>query len=143
MELIDEGLVRLNVEASTKEEVIGLLADAMDGEGRLLDRDQYVADVFAREEEFTTSIGFSVATPHAKSDSVKVASLAYAKLSHPMTWSDDEVSMIFQIAVPLAEAGERHLQILASISRHLIHKDFRERLSGAQTAAEVLELMSE
>lgn len=143
MELIDEGLVHLDVEASTKEEVISLLADSLDCEGRLEDRDQYVLDVLDREKEFSTSIGFGVATPHAKADSVRVASLGFARLARPLLWGEDEVSMVFQIAVPLAEAGERHLQILASISRRLIHEDFRTRLAAAKTAKEVLELLAE
>lgn len=143
MELIDEGLVTLGLEASTKEEVVNALADAMAAEGRLADRCGYVADVFKREEEFSTSIGFGVATPHAKSDNVKVASLAYARLAKPMTWGEDQVDSIFQIAVPMAEAGERHLQILAQISRHLIHEDFRERLSRAADPSEVIALLNE
>lgn len=143
MELMSEALVLFDVKASKKEDVITALADAMAGDGRLNDRDQYVADVLKREEEFSTSIGFGVATPHAKADSVATPSLGYARLAEPMMWDDDEVDTIFQIAVPLADAGERHLQILAQISRHLIHADFRERLAAAKTAAEVIALVNE
>lgn len=143
MELIDEGLIILGLEASTKEEVVNALVSAMDAEGRLVDRAGYVADVFRREEEFSTSIGFGVATPHAKSDNVRVASLAYARLAKPMTWGEDEVDAIFQIAVPMADAGERHLQILAQISRHLIHEDFRERLAKVTSPSEVITLLNE
>ena len=60
-----------------------------------------------------------------------------------MSWDGDEVSMIFQIAVPMADAGERHLQILASVSRHLIHEDFWERLASVKTPEEVIALMAE
>ena len=143
MELIDEQLVVLDADCTTKEEVVNLMADAMDGVGRLCDRDAYVSDVFKREEEFSTSIGFGVATPHAKSDAVRVASLGFVRLAKPMSWDGDEVSMIFQIAVPMADAGERHLQILASVSRHLIHEDFRERLASVKTPEEVIALMAE
>lgn len=143
MELITEGIVLFDVEATGKEDVIEQLADAMAADGRLVDRDQYVADVLKREEEFSTSIGFGVATPHAKADSVATPSLGYARLAKPMMWDEDEVDTIFQIAVPLADAGERHLQILAQISRHLIHADFRERLAAATTAAEVIALVNE
>jgi PTS system fructose-specific IIA component len=143
MELMSEALVLLDRDCSTKEEVVNAIADAMEADGRLIDRDGYVRDVFKREEEFSTSIGFGVATPHAKSDTVRVASLAYMRLVHPMTWGEDEVDTIFQIAVPMADAGERHLQILASVSRHLIHEEFRAKLAAAKTPAEVIALMDE
>jgi fructose-specific phosphotransferase system IIA component len=143
MNLIDTNLVMFDVPAKTKEEVIRTIAEAMDKDGRLLDVDGYIADVFAREEEFTTSIGFGVATPHAKSEHVAEPSLGYMRLREPMYWGEDQVDTIFQIAVPKESAEELHLKILANVSRHLIHEDFRERLSRAQDPNEVIAMLNE
>ena len=46
MELIDEQLVVLDADCTTKEEVVNLMADAMDGAGRLCVRVAYVSAVF-------------------------------------------------------------------------------------------------
>ena len=72
------------------EEVINLIADSMDKDDRLIDRDGYVKDVLAREASSSTAVGFSVATPHAKSVHVKEPSLAFVRLAHPIKWDDSE-----------------------------------------------------
>lgn len=141
MELMSSDLILFDLNASSKDEVIKALAHAMKEDGRLNDEDAYVRDVFAREALESTAIGFNVATPHAKSDAVATSSLAFARLAKPIAWNDERVDLVFQIAVPKAEAGNRHLQILAQLARHLMHEDFREKLGKARTAQQVLELV--
>ena len=64
-ELMNEAIVMFDVEANSAEEVIRLIADAMDKDDRLIDKEGYVADVLAREASSSTAVGFSVATPHS------------------------------------------------------------------------------
>ena len=45
MELMNEGLVVLDLEAGSKEEVVEKIAGVMDKQGRLEDKEGYVADV--------------------------------------------------------------------------------------------------
>ena len=105
-QVITTDLVCLDVEAESKEDVIRLLAEKLDGAGRLNDRETYIAEVFKREETYATGGGFSVATPHAKTDAVKTASVAFARLKKAIHWDDDDdVTMIFQLAVPCTGAG--------------------------------------
>lgn len=141
MDLMSTALIKFDVEASTKEDVIAALAAAMQADGRLNDEATYYADVLTREASSSTAIGFSVATPHAKSEAVSCASLAFAHLKNPIEWGGEQVDLVFQIAVPLAEAGDRHLVILAQLARHLMHDEFREKLAQATSAQEVLELV--
>lgn len=70
-QVITTDLICLDVEAESKEDVIRLLAEKLDKAGRLNDKDEYIAEVFKREETYATGVGFSVATPHAKTDAVK------------------------------------------------------------------------
>lgn len=107
----------------------------------VFDKEAYVADVLKREEGAPTSIGFLIATPHAKSVHVKEPSLAFARLKDPVQWADEEVQMVFQIAVPDPEQGDRHLEILAKLSRKIIHDDFRDQLMKVTKEKEVLELV--
>ena len=51
------------------------------------------------------------------------------------------VQMVFQIAVPDPGQGDKHLEILAKLSRKIIHDDFREQLMNAANEKEVLELI--
>lgn len=142
MELMDKNLVLFDVEASSKEEIIGLITDAMDKGGRLLDKEGYRADVLKREASSTTAVGFSVATPHAKSVHVKEPSLAFLRLKAPIQWDEDEeVQMVFQIGVPSPGQGDRHLEILAQLFRHLVHEEFQEKLRTVSSPEELIALV--
>lgn len=140
-ELINNKIVLFDVEAVNKEEVIRLIAEAMDKDGRLIDQEGYIEDVLKREATSSTAIGFSTATPHAKSVSVKEPSLAFVRLKNPMKWDDEEVTMIFQIAVPSPGQGDRHLEILAQLFRNLVYDEFRDKLCAAKNQQEVVDLL--
>ncbi len=141
-ELMSDEIVMFDVEANSAEEVIRLIADAMDADGRLIDKEGYIADVMKREESSSTAVGFSVATPHSKSVHVKEPSLAFVRLKNSMKWDDsEEVDMVFQIGVPSPGQGDRHLEILAGLFRKVMHDDFREDLAKAKSAEEVIKLI--
>ena len=123
-DLMSKEIVMFDVDAKDRDEVINLIADAMDKDGRLIDKEGYVADVMKREAGSSTAVGFSVATPHS------------------MKWDDsEEVELVFQIGVPSPGQGDRHLEILAGLFRKVMHDDFREKLFSAKTADEVIELI--
>ena len=142
-DLITKELIVLDLEVDSKEEAINELAKVIEMQGRLINFDGFIKQVFKREEEFPTAIGFDVAIPHGKCDSVKNSSLAFARLKNGIQWSEEEkVRYVFLIAVPEAEAGNTHLQILAQISRKLMREEFREELNNATEINEFLELLS-
>lgn len=141
-ELMSKDIVMFDVEAGNAEEVIRMIADAMDADERLIDKEGYIADVMKREASSSTAVGFSVATPHSKSVHVKEPSLAFVRLKNKMKWDDtEEVDMVFQIGVPSPGQGDRHLEILAGLFRKVMHDDFREQLAQAQNADEVIKLI--
>lgn len=141
--LITKELIVLDLDLSTKEEVIKEMARVIEGQGRLYDYNNYVNQVFAREKNFPTAIGFEVAIPHGKTDSVKNASLAFARLKNEIQWSDEEkVKYVFLIAVPETEAGDTHLKILAQISRNIMREEFREKLKSSLGIDELLDVLT-
>lgn len=143
-QLISQELVLFGMEAKNREEVIDRLASLMAADGRLLDKAGYQQDVLTREGQSSTAVGFLTATPHAKSSHVKYPSLAFARLEHPIKWDEqEEVELIFQVAVPLEEQGDRHLEILSGLFRKLIYDEFRDELLYADSKEKVLELIGE
>ena len=49
-----------------------------------------------REEKVSgTAVGFSVATPHAKSEGVKYETLAFAHLKKPIVWMERKKSALY------------------------------------------------
>lgn len=135
-------IIMFDVEAKERDGVIDMIAEAMDKDDRLLEKEGYIADVLKREAGSSTAVGFSVATPHAKSVHVKEPSLAFVRLKKPIVWDNsEEVELIFQIGVPSPGQGDRHLEILAGLFRKIMHDDFREELFKAKTPEEVIELI--
>ena len=136
--LIDNAFVMFDLEADSAEEVIRKMADVMEQNDRLIDKEMYVADVLQREKVSGTAVGFSVAT----SEGVKYETLAFAHLKKPIVWDGrEEVSIIFMIGVPSPAAGNRHLEILASLFRKVIYDDFREKLVEAKKPEEIVSLL--
>ena len=61
-------LVALDIEATDQWAVIDKLAELLNNDGRLSDRDAYVEAVYAREKETGgTAMEMGIAIPHAKS----------------------------------------------------------------------------
>ncbi|AWB44198.1 PTS fructose transporter subunit IIA [Paenibacillus sp. CAA11] len=143
-DLLTKETIFLPLETGTKEEVIRRMVSGLTTAGAVTDAESYVQAVLTREQSSSTGIGFGVAIPHGKSAGVARAGLAFARLSAPTDWEsldDSPVNMVFMIAVPEANVGNEHLQILVALSRKLIHEEFRQKLLGAQTAEEVIEIL--
>lgn len=141
--LITKELIALDLDLSTKEEVIKEMAKLIEAQGKLHDYDDYIKQVFEREKDFATSIGFEVAIPHGKTNAVKCASLAFTRLKNEIQWSEDEkVKYVFLIAVPETEAGDTHLKILAQLSRKIMREEFREKLKTSSGIDEILSVLT-
>lgn len=145
-QLFDEKLIFFDVDAKDKQEVVKYMAERFLEQGRIGDLDEYVKAVFDRENHFSTAVGFLVATPHAKTEHALFATVGVAKLRKPILWDeeDDEMAqLIFLLAIPTADKGDRHLQILAGLSRKLIHETFRESIFNASSEQEVVALIKD
>lgn len=143
--LISEATIILSLEATSKEECIRSLTSTLVDNGVVSNAEVYVESVLKREETGSTGIGFSVAIPHGKSPGVTEPGLAFARLQNALDWESldgNPVSLVFLIAVPEDKAGSEHLQILASISRKLIHEEFRNKLLYAQSSQDILDAIS-
>jgi fructose-specific phosphotransferase system IIA component len=137
-------LILLDVYVKSREEIIDQLAKIMGTKGVFTDPDAYLEQVYKRERNGSTAIGFEVAIPHGKSKGVAKPTVAFARLANPITWDGEEtVSLVFLIAVPEEEAGDEHLKILASLSRKLIHEEFRQLLKTAATKAEIFAALTD
>ena len=131
------------LDATSKADAITQIGHFLAEQGSVKEGDAFVKDVFAREDEMPTYIGHSIGLPHSKSTQVENAVVVVGRLNKPIIWSDDnQVDLIFLIAVPKESAGDLHLKILAQLARSLMHEDFREGLRTL-SAEEVKELMYE
>ena len=66
MDLIDNDLVLLDQTAGNKDDVLHMLADLVETAGRLNDKALFIEELYQREAEAPTNIGFSTAIPHGR-----------------------------------------------------------------------------
>lgn len=141
-ELLTEQLIGLDVEVSDKLDAIETIADLLLGEGKLVNRDGYIADVLAREALIETGIGGEIAIPHAQSDAVRTPAVAYLRLSEPVEWGESGPARhVFGIAVPVSGEDGVHLKILAALARRLLDDDVRAILDRSDSRRAILDAL--
>ncbi|MFR7591249.1 MAG: PTS sugar transporter subunit IIA [Longibaculum sp.] len=141
MEIINEELILVDENLHEKEDVIQKVAELLFNNGRISDIAKFKNDVFKRETEMSTSMGLGIAIPHAQSDYVKQSSLVFIKLKEPICWNDDNVKIIFGIAVPKKDKNNQHLKILSTLARSLMKESFRNKLYSSHDEKEVLDVL--
>lgn len=140
-DITSANLVALDLEVSDQWAVIEALADLLDTDGRLSDRDTYVEAVFAREKETGgTAMEMGIAIPHAKSSGVTTAGVAFGRVASPLDYGEENVDLVFLIAAPEGEHN-LHVKVLQQLARRLIHESFRTSLREAASPEDVVQLM--
>lgn len=143
--IINKNLVKLNLDATTKEEVLSTLAKVAAANNKINNEKDYIEAVLKREEEYSTAVGFGVAIPHGKSDAVNEPFFMFATVNQ-IDWNSldgEPVDMVFLIGVPMSDAGSTHLKILAALSRKLMKAPFRDSLREAKTSEEIMKVLEE
>ncbi|MGL9746994.1 PTS sugar transporter subunit IIA [Enterococcus sp. DIV0170] len=146
MQVINEELVDLAVDADSKMSAISILADRINQAGRLHNHAGYIESVVERENLTTTGIGFGIAIPHGKSPHVKETTVAFGRLNTKIDWQSldgESVGLVFLLAVPEECQGDQHLKIIAGLSRKLVHQEFRDTLKQASSDREIVELLND
>jgi len=142
-DLINENLICLDLQSTTKKSVIVELATLLLKEGRISELPGFIQEIEAREELGSTGFGYSTAIPHAKTSFVLQPSLVFAKSKEGLDYESldgEPTYLFFMIAAP-GEGANLHLQILAKLSRNLIYDEFRDALQKASTKEEVLAIL--
>jgi PTS system fructose-specific IIA component len=143
--LIDEKLIKLNVEAGGKEEVIRELALFAAREGKITSEEDYIQSVMEREQSCTTGIGNGIAIPHGKSKGVKEATIVFGRVPKGVEWNamdGNPVEMIFLLGIPEDNVDNLHLKVLSQLARKIMDDDFTASLRSAKSVQEVMTILS-
>ena len=133
----------LNGAATDKKDVLNQMVDLMAKSGKVSDKENYLAAVFAREEEGTTGVGDGIAIPHGRCTGVNKPGLAAMVLPQGVEYEaldDEPVNLIFLIAAPEG-AGNVHITILSKLSMMLMDDTFTESLRKAKSVEEFLNII--
>ncbi|MDD5707079.1 MAG: PTS sugar transporter subunit IIA [Kiritimatiellae bacterium] len=142
-DLLDESVVKVNLESVDKEECFEEMIDLLVRAGRVTDRAAALAAVRERETAGSTGIGNGCAVPHGKHSSIP--SLRVALGTSPRGIDYDAVDgapvrMVFMILASGNEPGP-HIQALAEVVRLLKTPGFCRRVVEAKSAKDVLDVL--
>ncbi|MEH8142717.1 fructose-specific PTS transporter subunit EIIC [Aeromonas veronii] len=141
--LINEHLINLDLKATRKEEVFTEMARLLVAQGKVSDEQQFVKDLWAREELDNTGFEEGVALPHAKSAAVCNPAVAIGISRNGIDYGAEDgkpSKLFFMIASP-AGGANHHIEVLAELSAKLIEEGFIDALLAAKTPADALALL--
>ena len=142
-DLLKKESIDLNVEASSKEEILKKAVELMDKNGNITDKDKYLELVMKREEEGSTGIGEEIAIPHGKGDSISAPGLVAMVIPKGVNFEsldDKPVKLLFLIAAPNTKDNV-HLEVLSRLSTFLMDEKFRKELLNAKSKDEFLQII--
>lgn len=140
--IITANLIALDLNLPDKASVIDEIANLLEADSRLLDRELYIKDVYEREGIVPTGIGDLIAIPHARSAGVSSSSLIYIRLTSAIHWNDEEdAKYIFGIAVPEDNVDNLHLKILSSVAKKLLDDKIKQLIVTSPSKQQILEAL--
>lgn len=123
--------IKLNMTARTKEEVIEELTDLLFQDGAVTNKEDFIRDVWLREELGSTGFENHIAIPHGKSSGVSRTALAIGRTQHAIPWETmdgSDVRCVILFAVCLVDQNATHIRLLAQVSGSLADEDIIAKL---------------
>ena len=142
-DLLDKRSISLDAAPTDKKATLDMAVELMAKSGKLMDVEQYRAQVYAREEESTTGIGEGIAIPHGKCDAVKTPGLAAMVIKNGVDYDSldgEPVTLLFLIAAPNTKDNV-HLDVLSKLSVMLMDENFTTSLRNAKSVEEFLQII--
>ncbi|EPI8558356.1 PTS fructose transporter subunit IIABC [Vibrio fluvialis] len=141
--LINEDLIKLDLQATSKEDVFNELVSILYTQGRISDQTQFLADIKERETLGNTGFEDGVAIPHAKSTAVLAPAVVIGVSQSGIDYGAEDglpSKLFFMIASP--DGGDNHhIEVLAELSSKLIEDGFIDAFLSATTSEQALALL--
>lgn len=141
--LINEDLIKLDLQATSKEDVFKELVSILYTQGHISDQTQFLADIKERETLGNTGFEDGVAIPHAKSTAVLAPAVVIGVSQSGIDYGAEDglpSKLFFMIASP--DGGDNHhIEVLAELSSKLIEDGFIDAFLSATTSEQALALL--
>lgn len=137
--------IKVGATATSQDDAINQLIALQDASGNINDTVAYKKAILAREAEFSTAVGDGIAIPHAKTAAVKRPGLAAMTVPGGVDWNapdDAPADLMFMIAAPEGQ-NNAHLEMLAELSKLLMHQEFADALRAAKTPEEFMSVIDD
>ena len=131
--LIKERNIYINLPYDNKKDVLTYLCKELIRHKAV--KEEYLNEVFRREEIFTTELEGGVAIPHSDETSVLESSIAIATLREPIRWENKYINIIVMLAV-----DKNCFSALSSMLGYIMAEDFKQiaQLTSAKDIKEAI-----
>lgn len=138
--LVNTSLIKINLQATTKDEVFAELAEMLLKEKRINNKAKFLDDVYTRESQCVTC-DMGIAYPHAKSAAVIEPAIAIGVVKTAIQYDadDEQPTVFFMIASP--ESGDHHIYALQALFEKF-GDDLIKNMQKATTTQQILDLLS-
>jgi len=144
--IIRKELIKINSLATNKNDLLKEMVDILYNNDFIISKEEFLSDVYLREEEGETGIGQGIAIPHGKSKGVKTTTLAVATLKKPIEWEsldDEKVKVVIMFAVKDSDVNTTHILLLQQVAIMLADDQFLDNLKHASSPEEIYQLITE
>ena len=142
--LIEEDIIKIPLEAKTKPDVIKELVDVLKKAGKIEDAESVFRAVMLRENMGSTGLEKGIAVPHAKTNKVNNLVLAIGVSPEGVDFDslDGEPSKLFFLLIATPQQAGPHIEALSEIARLTRSSNFCKLLLNAKTPKEIVEIFS-
>ena len=142
--LIEEDIIKIPLEAKTKPDVIKELVDVLKKAGKIEDAESVFRAVMLRENMGSTGLEKGIAVPHAKTHKVNNLVLAIGVSPEGVDFDslDGEPSKLFFLLIATPQHAGPHIEALSEIARLTRSSNFCKLLLNAKTPKEIVDIFS-
>jgi PTS system fructose-specific IIA component len=143
--VVTEDLIKLDLQATTKIEVIKELTNLLFLNGCIDDEEGFIRDVLYRESEGVSGLEKGIAIRHGNSDYVLKTSIAIGRTKQHVEWESmdgNPINIIILFAVKNTDKTTTHIKLLQKIAILLSDEDTIEQFQTLQTKKDFLQLLS-
>jgi fructose-specific phosphotransferase system IIA component len=145
IDLVKPEIIKIPLEAKSKEGVIRELLQVLLDNGQIGDFDAAYDALLERESKGSTGLENGIAVPHAKTDTVSSLTLAIGIAPEGIDFRalDGNPSNLFFLMLAPPDQSGPHIEALSEIAKVTQSKSFRKMLVNAEDAEELTELLRE
>ncbi len=137
--------IKLNMMAKSKKEAIEELTDLLVQDGAVINKEDFLKDVWLREEQGSTGFENHIAIPHGKSSGVARTALAMGRTQYEIPWETmdgSDVRCIILFAVCLVDQNATHIRLLSQVSGSLADEEIIEKLLQENDPQKIIDLLN-
>ena len=128
-----EELMIADLDAGSREEAIGALADTMEKHGFIANANSLVAAAMDREAVLSTAMG-GIAFPHVRGVEGGGLTLAMGVSKKGIDWDGEKVNIVFLSAIPVAVSAF-YLRLMAGLAQAFSKQASRDAIMAAADSA--------